>query len=749
MSRLLIVSNRLPLTVETVDGTAQVVPSAGGVASALRTPHAQGALWVGWPGDLSGLDEPGKSRVLGQFREQRLIPIELSRREVEAYYDGFSNEVLWPLFHYLLDKVRLDAESGWAAYRRVNERFARRVAAEYQPGDLVWVHDYQLALVPGMLRQLLPRARIGYFLHIPWPATDVFRILPWRDELLRGVLGADMVGFHTASYRHNFSFSAARVLGIELGIDEVAFEDRQVHLGVYPIGIDAARFDRVARDPEVEQLAERVRAEANGKKILLGVDRLDYTKGLPQRFLAFDRYLEENPVERDNVHFVQLAVPTRERIDAYTELRSETNELAGRINSQRGSPLGSPLHFLYRSLPEQELVALYRAADVMLVTPLRDGMNLVAKEYVMSRVDERGTLVLSEFAGAADELVEAVIVNPHDVSAMARGIQHALSMSEAEQRLRMAAMRSHVQEQDAHWWVERFIEDLTKRNSAPSLGASSDAATLKDRVQTGRRAPRKTLLLDYDGTLVPLMPLPELAAPDPRLLALLGRLAAMPGAAVHVISGRRRDSLETCLGELPITIHAEHGYWTRTASGWRAQISGDVAWKRPVLEIMSSKVATTPGSFVEEKSVGLAFHYRGCDPSLIGEKLNQLRHELSGLGVAGEFELVPGAKVLEARMRGVSKGSVVQRALADFASDDFALLAGDDATDEEMFAAAPESAICVHVGRGRSRAAYRVDDSWALRGLLDGLVTEDFRDDDVAKDHDVRSRPAFARANTN
>jgi trehalose 6-phosphate synthase/phosphatase len=738
-SRLLIVSNRLPFTVETTDGSGTLRPSAGGVASALRTPHEEGAIWFGWPGDLSTLSEAERQRILQECEKNRTVPIELSEDEVAEYYDSFSNGVIWPLFHYLLEKVRLDADSGWEAFRRVNERFARAVAERYQPGDTIWVHDYQLALVPGMLRLMLPGARIGYFLHIPWPATDVFRILPWREELLRGILGADLVGFHTASYRHNFSFSAARVLGIELGIDEVSFEDRQVQLGVYPIGIDANRFERLAHAPEVEALVRNVKAEAHGKKIILGVDRLDYTKGIPQRFLAFDRFLEQNPAYRDRVHFIQLAVPTRERIDAYAELRSETNELAGRINSQRGSPLGSPLHFLYRSLPEAELVALYRAADVMLVTPLRDGMNLVAKEYVMSHVDERGVLVLSEFAGAADELLEAVIVNAYDVRAMARGIQHALEMPESEQKVRMAAMRSHVREQDAHWWTERFIEDLSTRRSAPGIGGESDATALRNRVVHGRRASRKLLLLDYDGTLVPLMPLPELAAPDPRLLALLSRLGSLENARVHLISGRPRQSLETWLGELPITLHAEHGYWTRTNGTWIPHSPGDLAWQKPVLEIMTKKVASTPGSFVEQKSVGLAFHYRGCDPSLVNEKLAQLRQELSEVQQRHAFDQVPGAKVLEARMCGVSKGSVVQRLAAGVTSDDFLLIAGDDLTDEEMFAAAPPSAVSIHVGRGRSKASFRVDDCWAMREVLDQLVIEDFRDDSaaVAKDPDV------------
>ncbi len=473
-----------------------------------------------------------------------------------------------------------------------------------------------------------------------------------------------------------------------------------------------------------------MRDEARGKKILLGVDRLDYTKGVPRRLLAFDRFLERNPKWRDRVHFIQLAVPTRERVDAYSSLRSRTNELVGRINSQRGSPLGSPLHFLYRSVPETELVALYLAADVMLVTPLRDGMNLVAKEYVMSRVDERGVLLLSEFAGAADELMEAVIVNAYDVGAIAQGIRRSLELPEAEQAVRMRAMRSHVRTHDAKWWADSFIADLSSQRMT-SFTMEADSGTLRERVAHGGK--KKVLLLDYDGTLVPLMPLPELAVPDPRLLSLLVQLGSMPGVEVHIVSGRTRDSLSGWLGELPVTIHAEHGYWTRRDGEWVAERPLDSSWREPVLDTMLRKVASTPGSFVEEKTTGLAFHYRACDPSLVAEKVNQLRDDLTRLQTEHEFDLLPGSKILEARMRGVSKARVVERVASTLNQSDLLLVAGDDRTDEEMFAAAPSWAVTVHVGRARTCAEFRVDDPWALRELLDQLTIEDLREVDAPR----------------
>lgn len=468
MRRVIIVSNRLPVTVRAEHGRHKVVPSAGGLATALRGPHARtGGLWFGWPGDVSRVNAADRATIDAQLSDMRTMPVHLTPSEVAHYYDGFSNGVLWPLLHYLLDKVRLDAERDWAVYQQVNQRFAERIAEHWRPGDMVWVHDYQLALVPAMLRKLIPQASIGFFLHVPFPSADVFRILPWDAEILRGILGADVVGFHTAVYRRNFCQTVAQVLGVSPGAGVLDLEGRRICVGVHPIGIDVDDFQRVAVTEEVDQEVARLRHEARGRAIILGVDRLDYTKGIPRRLLAFDRLLERNPALRDKVLFVQLSVPSREKVDAYAALRRDVNELVGRINSQHGSPTGGPLQLLYRAVPLAQLVALYRAADVMLVTPLRDGMNLVAKEYVASRVDQRGVLVLSEFAGAAAELTDAVTVNPYDLGAVAGAIKTALDMPLSEQRARMRNLRARVAAQDVHTWIQRFLADLEAATTTP------------------------------------------------------------------------------------------------------------------------------------------------------------------------------------------------------------------------------------------------------------------------------------------
>lgn len=474
--RVILVSNRLPVTVRAEHGGLRLVPSAGGLATALgAAQRTRGGEWYGWPGDLSRATPVERRCIESELASLSCVPVELTAAEVAHYYDGFSNGVLWPLLHYQIDKVRLDASHDWSVYRAVNQRFAERVAERLEPGELVWVHDYQLALVPALLRELCPWARIGFFLHVPFPAPEVFNVLPWRDEVLRGMLGSDLISFHTASYRRNFCAAAVQVTSATIASGALVQDGRPISTGVHPIGINAAEFERDARGGAVEAELARLRSDARGRKIVLGVDRLDYTKGIPRRLLAIERLLEQHPALREKVLFVQLAVPSREKVDEYADLRRTVNELVGRINSHYGTPTGAPLQLLYRDVPRTQLIALYRAADVMLVTPLRDGMNLVAKEYVASRVDEQGALVLSEFTGAAAQLAEAIRVNPYDIGAVARAVKHALSMSEADQHARMVPLRERVRLGDVESWLDEFLCDVERAGGAVGAHGSVDA----------------------------------------------------------------------------------------------------------------------------------------------------------------------------------------------------------------------------------------------------------------------------------
>ncbi|WP_434387338.1 bifunctional alpha,alpha-trehalose-phosphate synthase (UDP-forming)/trehalose-phosphatase [Melittangium boletus] len=721
MSRLLLVSNRLPVTVKADKDGVSVVRSAGGLATGLSGPHENsGGLWIGWPGDVSRLTQAQRTSVEEQLTQQRCVPLYLSASEVSRFYEGYSNQVLWPLCHYLLERVpRQDRD--WDIYRKVNERFADLTVQHYQPGDTIWVHDYQLMLVPALLRARLPQARIGFFHHIPFPSSEIFRTLPHRLELVRGLLGADLIGFHTNSYVRHFASTLVQLCGIEKVGDRIEQDGRQVRLGAFPMGIDAESFESQVQEPAVLEEVRMHREKSAGQRLVLGVDRLDYTKGIPRRLLAVQRLLEREPAWRGKLRLVQVAVPSRSTVADYAAYRERVDELVGRINSLYGSVHSVPIHYLYRSLNARQLAALYRAADVMFVTPIRDGMNLVAKEFCAARPDDDGVLVLSEFAGAADELTDAVLVNPYDVDGMADALEAALEMPEEERRTRMRALRVRVKEYDVHWWVRSFLDTLQDTPTAPPR---VEARGAEDALALMREAPALHLLLDYDGTLVPFTARPEQASPDGELLELLKRLTERPHTRVSIVSGRSREVLEAWVGALPMGLHAEHGLWSRPAPGepWKMLEDVPTDWKHLVRPILDAFAARVPGALVEEKHASLAWHYRQVEPVLGTKLARELRMHLGEVFAHGPLEVLPGDKVVEVRARGVNKGRVVGRVMEGQAPGTRVVAIGDDRTDEDLFAALPPDGIAIHAGGKESRAGYRVKGPAEVRQLLAALL---------------------------
>lgn len=731
--RVLIVSNRLPVTVRLEHGKVQVSPSAGGLATAMRGPHAQtNSLWIGWPGDTSRFGPAERQATERRLAELRCRPLFLTPGEVAHFYDRFSNGVLWPLYHYLTDKVEREAWTNWKTFVEVNQKFADAVLQAYQPGDLIWIHDYQLSLVPGMIRQRAPDATIGFFLHIPFPSSEVFRILPWRVEILQGMIGADLIGFHTYSYLHHFSRALLHLLELPTVDGVVALGHRQAMLGVFPIGIDTPTFEKLAAQPEIQQEAAQIKAESGGRHLILGVDRLDYTKGLPRRLLAIERLLEREPALRDRIRFVQLIVPSREKVDAYAALRRELDELAGRINATWGTLSAVPVHYLYRGVPLEKLVAMYAAADVMLVTPLRDGMNLVAKEFIACQPHESGVLILSEFAGAAAELVEALLVNPYDVDRLALQIKRAIQMPAEERQTRMASLRARVRGFDAHVWAAAFLETLqaaARRRVIPgaALRVSDDAEVERLLGRINGFDPLH-IVLDYDGTLVPFAPTPDLARPDPELLDLLRALAARPRTQVHLLSGRTRDSLERWFGQLPIHLHAEHGFWSRDAGGtgaWRPLLPTAPAWLPRVRAFLEQWTRDTPGSMIEEKTNGIVWHYRLVAADFGPLRARALLQALRDNFAEADLEVIEGEKAVEIRRRGVHKGVVIQRLIEESAGAAQFLAMGDDRTDEDMFQAIGAAGVAIHVGPGPSLATHRLEDHNAARRFLQALLARE------------------------
>jgi trehalose 6-phosphate synthase/phosphatase len=717
MASTILVSNRLPVTLSRGEAGLVAIPSSGGLATALSSVHGgSDSRWIGWAGPVEATD----AELSHALDPLRCVPVAISAAEVTRYYDGFSNGVLWPLCHYLLDKVQLDAHDDWAAYRAVNERFADAVASQWRPGDVVWVHDYQLALVPALVRRRCPQARIGFFLHVPFPAPDVFRILPWRDELLRGLLGADVIGFHTASYAYHFAYACSQVLGLELAGDVLRDDGRAVRVAAFPIGIDADTWATRAASPPVRERVEALRAESQGRKLVLSVDRLDYTKGFVRRLMVLERLLHAHPDLKDQLHVIQVAVPTRENVDAYADYRRTVNELVGRLNATFGSPTRNVVHLMYRGVPAEELSALYVAADVMMVTPLRDGMNLVAKEYVASRLDDRGALVLSEFAGASTELHEALHVNPYDLDGVAESLLSALTMPDDEQQVRMSALRRTVHAGDVSVWAHSFLQAL---NESPVAAQIETPHAFDVAFAAAAAAERLLLVLDYDGTLVDFTTSPRAASPDTELLTLITRLSQRPGTSVHVVSGRTRDSLEDFFGELPIGLHAEHGLFSRPAGAaeWRARAAVPPAWVEFVRKLMADVVRRTDGALLEVKSGALAFHYRATEPQLAQRRVDELKRKLAGHELAAAFEVLEGSRVLEVRQRGINKGVVVPDILAE-APGAAVLALGDDRTDEDLFGAMPAGAVTVHVGSGQSVARFRLEGVDEVRAVLRRLL---------------------------
>jgi trehalose 6-phosphate synthase len=454
-SSFVVVANTLPVRRETVDGKELWVSSPGGLVSAL-VPIARKArgAWIGWTGAAGDVPAPFRSEGI------RNVPVAMSPADLAGSYHGVCNRTLWPLYH---DAIRQPEyhRHWWDRYLEVNRRFAEAAAREAATGAAVWVQDYHLQLVPAMLRRLRPDLRIGFFLHIPFPPQELFLRLPWRRQIVEGLLGADVVGFQTRTGASNFLRLAQRLSSVARRGRRLDFDGRTIEVKAFPISIDAARFSSVADEPAVQERSEEMRRRmGQGRTILLGVDRLDYTKGIDLRLEAFQELLSSSRRSVDDAVFIQVAVPSRERIVEYQELRSEVEELVGQINGQHAELGRVAVHYLRRTFPIEELVALYRAADVMIVTPLCDGMNLVAKEYVASRTDGDGVLVLSEFAGAAFELRSALLVNPHDVNGMAEAMEKGLSMPAGERRRRMKSLRRVVAGYTVHDWAKSFLGAL-------------------------------------------------------------------------------------------------------------------------------------------------------------------------------------------------------------------------------------------------------------------------------------------------
>ncbi|OGX87097.1 bifunctional alpha,alpha-trehalose-phosphate synthase (UDP-forming)/trehalose-phosphatase [Hymenobacter glacialis] len=724
MSRTIIVSNRLPTKVNRTDEGLEFQPSEGGLATGLGSIYrSENNVWVGWPGLF--VDDPTERQtVTKRLRANSMAPVFLTEDEIRDYYEGFSNSTLWPTFHYFTQFATYDDEQ-WQAYVTVNEKFCEAVLALAGPEDTIWVQDYQLLLLPELLRRARPQATIGFFLHIPFPSYELLRVLPWGADLVRGMLGADLIGFHTFGYMRHFLSAVSRMLGLSIQNGQIETPTRTVLVDAFPMGIDYQRYELAAASPEVEVHQRAYREALRDVRVVLSIDRLDYTKGIAQRLLAFEQLLRQYPEWREQVSLLMVVVPSRDQVAQYAALKEEIDELVGRINAQYRTISWNPIHYFYRSFPFDELVSLYRLADVALVTPIRDGMNLVAKEFIASKTHQRGVLILSERAGAAVELSDALLINPTSTNQLVEALNEALLMPEDEQITRMSNMQDLVRQYDVFAWTRLFMDRLahSKVKQHTMTTNELDAEATDQLLGDYEAATRRLLLLDYDGTLVGFHNNPQRAQPDQELLELLTMLAANPHNRVVIISGRDRDTLQRWLGHLHLDFIAEHGVWLRQAGlEWHLFQELRADWKQELRPILELYVRRTAGSFIEEKDYSLVWHFRRADAELGAARARDLINHLNFMTSNAELQVMEGNKVIEIKNAGINKGTAAARWLG-MAQPDFVLALGDDRTDEDTFAALPPDAYTVKVGRApRSLARYSVDNSGEVRKLLRRLI---------------------------
>lgn len=731
--RLFVISNRLPLTIEQTSQGYQTRPSSGGLVSAVDAYLNTGGkdvfsekIWLGVPGCS---EEVWQSLDLSnRSSSYQYLPVFIDDETYDQYYNGFSNSVLWPLFHYFSSFADYKAPF-FEAYIKANEQFCKQLAANAKPGDVVWIHDYHLLPLAGMLREAAPNLTIGLFLHIPFPSFELFRVIPkeWQKAILEGMLGADLIGFHTADYVFHFLKTVEASLRAENDGQHLIWKSRRIKVDAFPISIDFELFNGALANPDVQELREKYLDIKGDKKMLFSVDRLDYTKGIYNRLVAFERFLLDHPQYAGNVVFVLVVVPSRDTIAKYNEGKKMIDEYIGSINSTLGDIGWQPIIYQYSHLDFKELLALYTTCDLALITPLRDGMNLVAKEFVASRSDLRGVLVLSEMAGAASELTETLLINPNDTNELASTIKEGLEMQEEEQERILQVMRKRIKRYDVKAWALDYFHELTTIKSQQLkfdikfLDKTAKASLLK----AYATAKKRLILLDYDGTLVPFSKDPALASPSHELLQLLNNISAVANNEVYVISGRDGETLEAWLGVLNIGLIAEHGAKNRHLNQpWKTELSANAEeWKEKIEAIMERYVDKLPNSFVEQKQFSLAWHYRKSDAFLADRKAAELREELSHYMVHLPLEVINGDKVIEVRNKGLNKGIAVEKKLATSAYD-FILCIGDDKTDEDMFSvlANHPQAYTIKVGPQASFAKFNLRTIDLVLELLTAIV---------------------------
>lgn len=719
-SRLIIVSNRLPVRYD--KQTKKHVQSSGGLVSALAGINLEiKYVWAGvYSEDPALLDS-----------HENLLPITVPDKLYESYYNDVCNGLLWPLFHYESDFSGFGRKS-WGDYEEVNRIFARSLLEYVQEGDIIWIHDYHLFLLPQYLRESGVKLQIGFFLHIPFPSSEVFRMLPSRKDILEGLLCCDLLGFQSYDYLSNFSDSVSVISGYESDLMSITHEKGQTSLGVFPVSIESSRFVKEKTTPQVEGMVQDMKRSLGERKMILGVDRLDYIKGIDYKIKAFHRFLKENPEWRGKVEMLQIAVPSRTGIAEYDRIKDEIERLVGMVNGEFGEYNYTPVRYMFTSISFPHLLALYRTADILMVSSKRDGMNLVSMEFIVSQdPEDPGVAVLSEFTGAASILCNSVRINPWDIGQSAEKIKEALLMEQPERVRRHKPMLEYMLRYDATLWARTFLERFSIEKHDPgettrrlSVDMESFLPEEVDQVLMGGNL---VFFLDYDGTLTSIVDDPEEAHIDERVKQTLKALAQNPRVAgIVVVSGRDENFLLKELGDTGVSIAAEHGavFYDRFSKK-SISLMKEVNRSRlnQVRQIMENYSRRIPGSFLEKKKYGIALHYRNS-PKLFAEyQGRKLRSELEAILSNCRASVIPGKKVIEARISEANKGSFAHWYLSNLErqkelSDYCVIALGDDKTDEELFEEVNKWGVSIKVGKGESAAKYYLEKREEVDDLL-------------------------------
>lgn len=712
MSRWIIVSNRLPFSYDEEKGKLR--PSSGGLVTAIRgIKTKEEVVWIG------SLPNNVPRKLVKDHKDADDIKFsfpDLDQKLYDDYYNGFCNDALWPILHYETDSVKFRPEN-WKDYQKVNEIFAKHINKVAKKDDIIWVHDYQLFLVPKLLKELNPQLKIGFFLHVPFPSSEIWRQIPCRNEILDSLIHADLVGFHDFAYLRHFVSSVYNLLGLHSSLLEIKSNRNNTKLGVYPVSIDTKDFIKKAASKKTAKEIEKYGLKNKELKYVLGVDRLDYSKGLLYKLEAFQRFLKDNPNHVGKVQLIQIAVPSRTDVPEYIKLRHDVERLVSEINGEFSRINYIPVKYIFNSVSVHELMALYRACDILLVSSKRDGMNLVCLEYIAAQDPENpGVVMLSEFAGAASTLSHATLINPMDIQDTADKLKSSLETKLSERKKRHHTMYEYLKDYTATTWASAFINHLKKKTlesnpKVKDLTQKSKLSSLKKEFKNVERA----VLLDYDGTLTPIVNNPQDAYLRPKMRDLIKNIQAQDGTEVIIVTGRDANFITKQFEDVDCYIACEHGakFYDYKKKKWRNLVSSSkTEWFGQASQIIKEYSRRTPGSFFEKKNYAIAWHYRNS-PQDFGEfqarkLVIDLESGLSHLPVT----VILGKKVVEVKSIEANKGYFVQWFAARYLKKGQKVFAiGDDRTDEDMFTSLGKKGECVKVGRpDKTNAQYYLED---------------------------------------